>query len=324
MQPESRQHRSASCTRWLNNAHHRYNPVVIELRNVTLTAGQRHLLNNFNWRMEDPDTYLLLGPNASGKSLLSNVLAGRLRPRRGQVTIDGGSVYSMVGHYSEPVYIAEAALPCLESDPLDLYLQSEIAAAGGNRQALKANWPVIEEQLDTARDTPVNQLAHSQVLLAQVALAGLLPVRLAILDGHLTYLDHNGCQAAERLLNLSDQSEKFCLFTAARLAGSFARSHRRFVLSGQLPVEISELAADQTLDTDLAVPTGGPALRVYTVDSPFRLRGLASGSTFTLVSQLEDGLRISLKTGLDGALAELAGLGLMVRAIEWETNEPKR
>lgn len=187
--------------------------------------------------------------------------------------------------------------------------------------ALRESWPLLEELIQTERRIPLSEMSHSQILLAQVALAGLLPVRLAILDGHLTYLDHRSCNSVERLLNITDRSEKFIVMAAARLAGILPQSRGRYLLAGGRPVVISKLEPGVILDTGLAPPTEGGALRIFTEDSHFHLRGISSGSAFTVVSQLEDGLRIRLKNGLDPALMELRAMGLAVRRVEWESNQ---
>lgn len=298
--------------------HRRYNPLVIELRKISESRGGKQLLTDFSWQLDDPGNYLLLGPNASGKSLLCSILAGRRRPQRGQVLIDGESVYSLIARYTDQIFFAGAEVACPEADSLELYLEAETALFGGSQQILRENWPLLEELIETGRRTPLTAMSHGQVLLSQVALAGLLPVRLAILDGHLTYLDFRSCTAAERLLNITDRSERFIILAAARLATTFPRTRGRFLLRGGLPVAISELVPGTVVDTALRPTADEAALRIFTVDSPLKLRGISSGAAFTIVSQMEDGLRIRLKDGLDPALKELRTMGLSIRAIEWE------
>ena len=294
-----------------------YNPNVIELKDIAFARGGKQLLDGFSWQLPDPGVYLLLGPNASGKSLLTGILTGRVRPNRGEVLVDGESVHSLIARYNDPILSADAAAACRESDPLDLYLEAELSGCGGSVRQLKDLWPLLEDKLGLRRTTPLNQLAHGEVLLAQVALAGLAPVRLAVLDGHLTYLDRRLLGLAERLLNLPGHQDKFVVLTASRLADYFPRARGRFLLSGTLPAQLTELGRDVTLDTALE-PTGGGLLRVKTVESPYARGGIASGDKFTIVSSLEDGYRIEPHGGIDAVVAEFERLGLAVRAVEWE------
>jgi len=292
---------------------------VIELRNISDSRGGTKLFSDFNWLLPDPGIYLLLGPNGSGKTLLTSILTGRLRPGSGQVLIDGESVYSLVGRYSDPIFSADATLQCQETEPLDLYLEAECSACGGSVSLIRDIWGQLEEYLGASRRTPVNQLSHGQVLLSQIALAGVLPVRLAVLDGHLTYLDEKHISAAERLLNQAAQDDKFVVLSASRLADYFPRARERFLLSPRMPVQVVSLDPAETLDTSMEIVHGEVVLRIKTWESPYAAGGLASGKHFTIVSQLEDGFRIRPHNGIDAVVEEFKQLGLTVRALEWES-----
>jgi iron complex transport system ATP-binding protein len=298
-----------------------YNPPVIEVSSVSHDAGNRRLFADFNWRLPDPGVYVLLGPTASGKSLISQLLAGRLRPRRGQVLIDGEPLYSMLGATAEPPFLAEAEVACREAEPLDFYLAAELANVRGSVKLLDRVWPELEAEIPGGRHTALDRLSHGQVLLAQVALACLIPTRLAVLDGHLTYLDHHYCAVAARMLASANQAqEKFVLLTASRLASAFPEVRNRYTLSGEFPLRLTELPAGSTVDTAVAQVKPGGALRVYTASLPTSSGGVTSGRHFTVTAHLEDGVRIRLVDGLDGALRELREQGVVVQALRWEEN----
>lgn len=291
---------------------------MIEVKGAHLRAGKLRLLADFSWRLPDSGVYLLLGPTASGKSVLARLLTGRWRPQRGQVLIDGAPVYGLLGGHAGPLFLAQAEVRPLAAEPLDIYLGAELAATGENPSALDSVWPLLEDLLSGGRRTPIDRLSHGQLLLAQVALACVAPVRLAVLDGHLTLFDHDYCNRAAKLLSGVATHDKFVLLTASRLTDPLPELQGRFVLGGGTPVSITELSGNAAVDTSVKPASEEGALRVYAAPATLKLAMLTSGRHFTLLAHLEDGLRIRLAGGLETALAELSELGIEIRRIEWE------
>ncbi|MBN2081405.1 ATP-binding cassette domain-containing protein [bacterium] len=290
---------------------------MIELDAIELRLGSQVLAQGLNWQLPDPGVYLLLGPTGSGKSLLARLLAGRQRPRLGTVRIDGLPLYAGFGGYHEPLFIAQAETACREAEPLDLYLAAELVNTGETPRALEPAWPVLDALIPD-RSTPINKLAHGQVLLAQLALAAVMPVRVAVLDGHLTYLDARYCQAADELLKLNRfAGDKFLVLTAGRLARFLPALDGIFLLDGP-PLRIKALPEGVAVDTTGKPIDSSGNLRVFTASPPALLAGLTSGRHYTLVAIMEDGLTIRPTGALQAALDELSSLGLSVRAIEWE------
>lgn len=63
--------------------------MAIEMRSVTKRFGTTVALDNVTLRLEEGNIYGLLGNNGAGKSTLMNLLAGRLFPDGGEITVDG-------------------------------------------------------------------------------------------------------------------------------------------------------------------------------------------------------------------------------------------
>lgn len=60
---------------------------VIELEDVSYSAGGRQILRDFTYTVLRRDRIAILGPNGSGKTTLLNIIAGKLQPASGTVTI---------------------------------------------------------------------------------------------------------------------------------------------------------------------------------------------------------------------------------------------
>jgi len=68
---------------------------VIELRDVSLEFKGTFVLREVNLKIPRDGVFALIGPGASGKSVLFKVLTGLLSPRRGTVHIDGECITGM-------------------------------------------------------------------------------------------------------------------------------------------------------------------------------------------------------------------------------------
>ncbi len=68
---------------------------MIELRNVTKKYGDMEVVKTANLCVEKGDFVSVLGPSGSGKTTLLNIIAGLLSPTRGEVIVDGVSLYGL-------------------------------------------------------------------------------------------------------------------------------------------------------------------------------------------------------------------------------------
>lgn len=67
---------------------------MIELEGITKSFG-RPVLRGVDLRVPDGCLYGLIGPGASGKSVLLKIVVGLIRPDAGRVTIDGRDIFGM-------------------------------------------------------------------------------------------------------------------------------------------------------------------------------------------------------------------------------------
>tara|TARA_B100000003_G_C10775712_1_gene308880 strand:- start:320 stop:586 length:267 start_codon:yes stop_codon:yes gene_type:complete len=58
---------------------------LIELENVSLSYGNRLILDNINFKINEGQIFGMLGPNGVGKSSIFNLITGLISPNNGKL-----------------------------------------------------------------------------------------------------------------------------------------------------------------------------------------------------------------------------------------------
>ena len=62
---------------------------IIEFENVSLAYGNRLILDNINFKINEGQIFGMLGPNGVGKSTIYNLITGLISPKSGKIKIAG-------------------------------------------------------------------------------------------------------------------------------------------------------------------------------------------------------------------------------------------
>ena len=65
---------------------------IIEFENVTLAYGNRIILDNISFKINEGQIFGMLGPNGVGKSTIFNLITGLINPKYGKIKINGEDV----------------------------------------------------------------------------------------------------------------------------------------------------------------------------------------------------------------------------------------
>ena len=109
---------------------------MLKIENITFGYNAMHnVLENFSLSYEDPGIYGLLGKNGTGKSTLLYLIMGLLRPKQGEITLNGANTQKRVPEALQEMFIVpeEYNLPSI---PLPDYLK-----------VLRPFYPNFDEQL---------------------------------------------------------------------------------------------------------------------------------------------------------------------------------
>lgn len=168
------------------------------LSTEALTVGyeQRIISENLNVRIPDGSFTVIVGPNACGKSTLLRALARLVRPRSGQVLLDGKSVASLP---AKELARRLGLLPQSSIAPDGITVADLVARGRYPHQKLLRQWSAqdeaaVAEAMRATGITPlsgrlVDELSGGQRQRAWVAMVLAQQTPLLLLDEPTTFLD---------------------------------------------------------------------------------------------------------------------------------------
>ena len=65
---------------------------ILKLENISLSFGNRQILENINIEINKGEIFGMLGPNGVGKSTIFNLITGLISPEKGSIFIGGEKV----------------------------------------------------------------------------------------------------------------------------------------------------------------------------------------------------------------------------------------
>jgi ATP-binding cassette subfamily F protein 3 len=161
---------------------------VVEVNDLALAAGEKHLLRNVSFALERGEHVALVGPNGSGKTTLLEALLGRREPSSGSLRL---------GHGVEPAYFSQHEV---ELDETGSVLDCTQKATGLKRpqamallgRFLFSGW---EEQ-----EKPVAKLSGGERRRLALALVVASGANFLVLDEPTNHLDLESREALEAAL----------------------------------------------------------------------------------------------------------------------------
>jgi ATP-binding cassette subfamily F protein 3 len=161
---------------------------VVEVNDLALDAGEKHLLQEVSFALERGEHVALVGPNGSGKTTLVEALLGRREPSSGSLRL---------GHGVEPAYFSQHEV---ELDETGSVLECTQKATGLKRpqamallgRFLFSGW---EEQ-----EKPVAKLSGGERRRLALALVVASGANFLVLDEPTNHLDLESREALEAAL----------------------------------------------------------------------------------------------------------------------------
>ena len=167
---------------------------VIEFDNVSLAYGNRLILDNINFKINEGQIFGMLGPNGVGKSTIFNLITGLINPKSGKIKIEGNDVTQY------PIYLRSKKfkigyVPQYGGYFNDLTLFdnlkaiSEIVIENKNLRNDKINYLISKFELDNLKDIKAKFLSGGQKKKLVIALSLLSEPKVLLLDECFAALD---------------------------------------------------------------------------------------------------------------------------------------
>ena len=167
---------------------------IIEFSNISLSYGNRLILDNINFKINEGQIFGMLGPNGVGKSTIFNLITGLVNPDKGKIKI----VNEDVTKY--PVYLRTKKfkvgyVPQYGGFFNDLTLHdnlkaiSEIVIDKKNLRSERINYLISKFELDNLKDIKAKFLSGGQKKKLVIALSLLGDPKVLLLDECFAALD---------------------------------------------------------------------------------------------------------------------------------------
>ncbi len=167
---------------------------IISFENISLSYGNRLILDNINFKINEGEIYGMLGPNGVGKSTIFNLITGLIKPNGGKIKINNIDVVNY------PIYLRTKKfrvgyVPQHGGyfNDLTLYQNlksiAEIVINQKNNEDHKINELITKFELENLKNVKAKFLSGGQKKKLVIALSLLSDPKVLLLDECFAALD---------------------------------------------------------------------------------------------------------------------------------------
>ena len=186
---------------------------IIEFEDVTLAYGNRIILDNISFKINEGQIFGMLGPNGVGKSTIFNLITGLISPKHGKIKINGEDVSKY------PVYLRTKKfkvgfVPQYGGFFNDLTLNenlkaiSEIVIEDKNLRHEKINYLLSKFELENIKNVKAKFLSGGQKKKLVISLSLLSDPKVLLLDECFAALDVLTIKMLQEIIvNLQEENQ---------------------------------------------------------------------------------------------------------------------
>ena len=167
---------------------------ALELKKISISFGNREILNNLSLKVNDGQILGMLGPNGVGKSTIFNLITGLVKPKFGEVIIGGENVtkypiYERTSKFKIG-YVPQYGGYFHEMTTYDnLKSIAEIQIKDISKRFEKINEIISKFELDSIRDVKAKFLSGGQKKKLVIGMALISEPKILLLDEIFAALD---------------------------------------------------------------------------------------------------------------------------------------
>jgi ABC-type multidrug transport system ATPase subunit len=211
---------------------------AFQIENVWKKYGYRHALSGVNLEVAEGECLAILGPNGAGKSTLLRILATRVRPTSGRITVFGQDLLSKAADIRRDLGVVFHE-PCLRTD-LTL-AQNLLFFASLYPTTIDANHveSLVERLgLDVRQHDPIRGFSRGMMQRATLIRSLLHNPRIWLLDEPFTGLDPRGRHLLEALIREEHERGRTIVMVSHDVEQSLRIGQRSVVIAeGELRAE---------------------------------------------------------------------------------------
>ena len=186
---------------------------IIEFENVSLAYGNRLILDNINFKINEGQIFGMLGPNGVGKSTIFNLITGLINPKHGKIKINGEDV-SQYPIYLRTKKFKVGYVPQYGGYFNDLTLQdnlkaiSEIVIQNKNLRQERIDYLLSKFELENVKNIKAKFLSGGQKKKLVISLSLLSNPKVLLLDECFAALDVLTIKMLQEIIvNLQQESQ---------------------------------------------------------------------------------------------------------------------
>jgi lipopolysaccharide export system ATP-binding protein len=167
---------------------------ALELRKISISFGNREILNNLSLKVNDGQILGMLGPNGVGKSTIFNLITGLVKPKFGEVIISGENatnypIYERTSKFKIG-YVPQHGGYFHEMTTYDnLKSIAEIQIRDTSKRFEKINQIISKFELDPISDVKAKFLSGGQKKKLVIGMALISEPKILLLDEIFAALD---------------------------------------------------------------------------------------------------------------------------------------
>ena len=189
------------------------NNTIIEFDNVTLAYGNRIILDNISFKINEGQIFGMLGPNGVGKSTIFNLITGLINPKYGKIKIYGQDV-SQIPIYLRTKKFKVGYVPQYGGFFNDLTLYdnlkaiSEIVIDDKSMRQEKIDYLLSKFELENIKNIKAKFLSGGQKKKLVISLSLLSDPKVLLLDECFAALDVLTIKMLQEIIvNLQQESQ---------------------------------------------------------------------------------------------------------------------
>jgi len=167
---------------------------IIEFKNISLSYGNRLILDNISFKINEGQIFGMLGPNGVGKSTIFNLITGLITPKHGKIFINGQDatnypIYLRTKKFKVG-YVPQYGGYFNELTLLDnLKAISEIVVENKNLRNERIDYLLSKFELENVKNIKAKFLSGGQKKKLVIALSLLSEPKVLLLDECFAALD---------------------------------------------------------------------------------------------------------------------------------------